>query len=129
MITVISGEMRSGTTMMMKRAEREGIKVFYSNPFYELPDIDFDNIKKYDGGVIKVLAGGILRLPKFKYNVIFMHRDIDDLLRSKEKLTGQSFDKGVTQGIIDKALNGIKARDDMELIELDFNHEVQHDNN
>lgn len=97
-IYVVSGYMRSGTSMMMKCLEASGMEACYStkkdavlnqkyerddykpNPegFYELGRKDFndpDFVKAFSGKLIKVLHWRLDKLPKAKYKVVFIKRD------------------------------------------------------
>lgn len=98
MIYVVSGYMRSGTSMMMKCLSAAGLEACYSrqkddilnmryerdgylpNPegFFELGRKEFKNpefVKKYSGKLIKVLHWRLETLPSYNYKVVFMTRD------------------------------------------------------
>ena len=97
-IYVVSGYMRSGTSMMMKCLEASGMEASYSsakdevlnkkyerddykpNPegFYELGRKEFKDpgfVKKYQGKLIKVLHWRLDTLPLANYKVVFIKRD------------------------------------------------------
>lgn len=97
-VYIVSGYMRSGTSMMMKSLESGGMEACYNrakdktlndayerddyapNPdgFYELGRKEFDHPdfpNVYAGKLIKVLHWRLKGLPEFNYKVIFMLRD------------------------------------------------------
>lgn len=107
-IYIVSGFMRSGTSMMMKALEAGGLEAIY-NPsrdkmnddfgdedykindggFYELTRQEYmhpDFPDNYDGKLVKCLWGGMVHL-KASSNlkrIIFMRRPIDEIARSYE---------------------------------------------
>lgn len=97
-VYIVSGYMRSGTSMMMKALIQGGISARYSikkdsilneryegsdyhpNPegFYELGPKDFESPlfpSDYSGFLIKALHWRLKMLPPFCYNVVFMLRN------------------------------------------------------
>ena len=102
MITVVSGLPRSGTSMMMQMLEAGGMEIFTdkirkpneSNPrgYYEFEpvkklDKDTSWVKDAEGCVVKVVAHWLQYLPsEFQYSVIFMERNITEVLKSQEKM-------------------------------------------
>lgn len=108
MIYIVSGFMRSGTSMMMKALEAGGMDAAYSkardermNKKWGEPDIpagyvpndsyyelDAENYRSedfpyaYEGKLIKCLWGGILRLPVGEYRIVFMRRNVNEIRRS-----------------------------------------------
>jgi hypothetical protein len=112
-ITIVSGLPRSGTSMMMKMLEAGGIPPLTDeirmadkdNPkgYYE-----FERVKQLDKGdtawlelasgkAVKVIAALLKYLPSdYTYKVIFMLRDLDEMLRSQKQMLirrGESPDK------------------------------------
>lgn len=103
-IYVVSGFMRSGTSMMMDCLSASGLEVAYDpdrdklnelhgdsayrpnpNGFYELDrdtyrDEDFP--LQFQGKLIKCLAGGLQRFPVHDYKVVFMRRDKEEIRQS-----------------------------------------------
>lgn len=103
-IYVVSGFMRSGTSMMMDALSRGGLEpafdeerdslnekhgdeLYQPNPhgFYELDrdtyrDEDFP--LQFKGKLIKCLHGGLLRFPVHDYKVVFMRRDKEEIRQS-----------------------------------------------
>ena len=104
MIYIVSGYMRSGTSMMMEALEAGGMDVCYSDKrdndmfarfkdgpylpndkYYELQISDYlrdDFVERFDGKAIKVLAPFLHLLPVAEYNVLYMNRDTDHIFQS-----------------------------------------------
>ena len=102
-ITVVSGLPRSGTSMMMRMIEAGGMEIVTdhlrtpddSNPkgYYE-----FETVKKLKDGdrawvgsargkAVKVISALLEYLPReYTYQVIFMRRDIHEILASQKKM-------------------------------------------
>ncbi len=102
-VIVVSGLPRSGTSMMMKMIEAGGIPPMIDgireadgdNPkgYYE-----FERVKKLDKGdtewvaeargkAVKVISQLLKHLPDgYEYKVIFMQRNIDEILASQKKM-------------------------------------------
>lgn len=102
MITVVSGLPRSGTSMMMQMLEAGGVAMLtdgvrtadVSNPKGYFED---ERVKKLgedaawlgeaDGRGVKIISHLILHLPPDRtFKVIFMRRDIEEILASQEAL-------------------------------------------
>lgn len=101
-ITVVTGLPRSGTSLMMQILNKSGMEIHsdgvrqkdISNPegYYELEAVkgivkDNSFLKNSLGKVIKIVAPLPMFLDKtLQYRVIFMRRDIEEILRSQEKM-------------------------------------------
>lgn len=102
-IIVVSGLPRSGTSMMMKMLESGGLELLTDgirnadddNPlgYYEyeaakrLKDGDRSWVKNARGKVVKIISYLLTNLPeKNHYHVIFMQRDLDEVLASQRKM-------------------------------------------
>ena len=104
-IIVVSGLPRSGTSMMMKMLEAGGLEILTvnlreadaNNPkgYYE-----FEQVKKIKedstwlpdaiGKVVKIVTGLITFLPaEYNYKVIFMERELGEILSSQKKMLGR----------------------------------------
>ena len=103
-IIVVSGLPRSGTSMMMNMLSSAGLEIVTD----KAREADEDNPKGYfederiknldrsadktwldhcPGKVIKVISFLLKDLPpKHDYKVIFMHRDLDEVIRSQNKM-------------------------------------------
>ncbi|MEA2053857.1 MAG: sulfotransferase domain-containing protein [Candidatus Thermoplasmatota archaeon] len=103
---IVSGIERSGTSMMMQILYRGGMSIAfddsripdYHNPkgYYELEggkiisklrDGSFP-FERYDGMFVKITAYGLKFLPEGHYRIIYMTRDIDEVMDSMEKMSG-----------------------------------------
>ncbi len=101
-IIVVSGLPRSGTSLMMQMLDRGGIEVVTDK--LRTPDVDnprgyyeFEQVKKIKadaswlpearGKAVKMVSQLLYDLPSSeKYLVIFMERDLDEMLDSQEKM-------------------------------------------
>lgn len=102
-IIIVSGLPRSGTSMMMKMLGSAGLKVLTddlrrpdeNNPkgYYEYEKVkglkngDFDWLSDAEGKVIKVISALLEYLPNpYNYKIIFMQRNMDEILRSQQEM-------------------------------------------
>lgn len=102
-IAVVSGLPRSGTSMMMKMLEAGGIPPLTDE--IRAPDVDnpegyyeFERVKKLgkgdtawledaQGKSVKIIAALLKNLPPdYYYQVIFMRREMDEVLRSQKQM-------------------------------------------
>lgn len=101
-ITIVTGLPRSGTSLMMQILEQVPIEILTDNQrekddnnpegYYELEAVkgivrNNDFLKNAEGKALKVVAP----LPQFldlnlSYRVIFMRREMEEILRSQEKM-------------------------------------------
>lgn len=100
MITVVSGLPRSGTSMMMQMLQAGGVDVLTDgtraadpdNPrgYYELERIkhlkaDSSWLAEAEGRAIKVVSALLYDLPsRHEYRIVFMERDLPEVLASQE---------------------------------------------
>jgi hypothetical protein len=119
-ITVVSGLPRSGTSMMMSALEAGGLPLLLdhirgadaNNPkgYYE-----FERVKKLpkgddawlwtaQGKAVKIISALLEFLPpKFEYKVIFMERDLGEILSSQSRMlerNGKQADHPISQAEI-----------------------------
>ena len=101
-IIVVSGLPRSGTSMMMQMLDAAGLPIFSdkqraadeSNPkgYYEHEAVkslarDASWVKDTPGKVVKVISHLLLHLPaRYVYKVIFMERDIKEVVTSQHTM-------------------------------------------
>ncbi len=101
-ILVVTGLPRSGTSLMMQLINRANIPILsdgkresdISNPegYYELEAVkgivaDNSFLKEAPGKAVKIVAPLPMYLDlKLKYKVVFMRREMDEILRSQEKM-------------------------------------------
>jgi hypothetical protein len=124
-ITVVSGMPRSGTSMMMQMLEAAGFPIAtdgqrfadVDNPkgYYELEVAkrlpkDASFLRAIVGQVVKVVAP-LLRFlpPAYDYRVIFMERDLDEVLASQREMLDRH-DGGDVRRADDEALARAFAR-------------------
>ncbi len=103
-VTIVSGLPRSGTSMMMNMLQAGGMKLLVDdvrtadedNPkgYYEfervkkLPD-DTSWLPAAQGKVVKAISELLKHLPtdgSYRYKVVFMRRNIDEILNSQTKM-------------------------------------------
>jgi hypothetical protein len=152
-IVVVSGLPRSGTSMMMQMLSAGGLETLTdelrpadeSNPqgYYELEWVkgleegeDVDWLKEARGKAVKIIAFLLRYLPEdFNYKVIFMHRELDEVLASQARmlaLRGETSDTDDTRmrELFERHLVGTRqmldARPCVEVLDLSFN-EIQVD--
>jgi hypothetical protein len=101
-VTIITGLPRSGTSLMMQIMERTSLPILsddlrekdINNPkgYYEFEAVkgivkDNTFLKDAGGKVVKIVTPLPLFLDKtLSYRVLFMRRDIEEILRSQEKM-------------------------------------------
>jgi hypothetical protein len=134
---IVSGLERSGTSLMMQMLHAGGLPIAFDearpadehNPrgYFELAggkiisrlmDSSFDPAT-CDGQIVKVTAYGLQFLPEGRYKVIYMLRNIDEVLRSAARMgapTEPSKDKPLLRKLNRVALALMDSRDDMEYI-------------
>lgn len=104
-IVIVSGLPRSGTSLMMQMLNEGGMDVLtdnkrqsdISNPkgYYEFKPvmaIHKDNtwLKEAQNKSVKVVAPLLKFLdPKYRYKVIFMNRDLTEIIKSQQKMIGR----------------------------------------
>ncbi|GAA0873303.1 hypothetical protein GCM10009117_24500 [Gangjinia marincola] len=107
-IVIVSGLPRSGTSLMMQMLESGGLDILtdnkreadISNPkgYYEFEpvmSIHKDNswLATAKSKTVKVVAPLLKYLdPKYRYKVIFMKRDINEVIQSQRKMVGKNID-------------------------------------
>ena len=107
-ITIVSGLPRSGTSLMMQMLDKGGVDILsdgkrkadISNPkgYYEYEPvmaIHKDNtwLSKAQNKGLKVVAPLLKHLdPKYRYKVIFMNRDLTEILQSQQTMIGKNKD-------------------------------------
>ena len=106
-ITVVSGLPRSGTSMMMSALEAGGLPIMVdgirepdgNNPkgYYEyepvkkLPKGSHDWLEDAKGRAVKIISALLDYLPEgLQYRIIFMERDIEEILASQKRMLSRS---------------------------------------
>ncbi len=117
-VTVVSGLPRSGTSMMMKMLEAGGMSLLADhlrvadtdnpNGYYEfervkkLPQGDVAWLSEARGRAVKIIAALLPHLPPaYEYRVLFMQREIREVLASQRKMLEH---RGASQEVNDEAL-------------------------
>lgn len=147
-IVVVSGLPRSGTSMMMRMLEAGGVEIMtdaeraadVDNPkgYFELERIkDLENetdksyLREARGKALKAISFLLKDLPdENDYRVIFMRRDLDEVLASQEKMIAR-LDQGDTRADreamkeayrndIVRARLHCRARRNFELMEIHY---------
>ena len=102
-IVVVSGLPRSGTSMMMKMLAEGGLQVLTDElrrPDSDNPNgyFEFETVKQMSGGNVEWLAeagGKVIKVisalleylpPNYSYKVIFLERDLQEILASQRKM-------------------------------------------
>ncbi len=102
-ITIVSGLPRSGTSMMMRMLQAGGMDVLTDNirtpnednplGYFEIENVkklkegEFGWLSEAEGKAIKVISALLKHLPdQYSYKVIFMRRDIDEVLASQKQM-------------------------------------------
>ena len=134
---IVSGLERSGTSLMMQMLYMGGLPVTFDdsrpadehNPrgYYELAEgktinhlIDgtFD-MQAYKGHIIKVTAYGLKFLPESKYKIVYMKRNIDEILKSMQVMVAEievEKDRRLFNKLHRFSLELMRNRDDTEYI-------------
>ena len=139
---IVSGLERSGTSMMMQILYYGGMDVAFDtkrppdehNPkgYFELEGGKVINrlmegsfpMEKYDAKVIKVTAYGLKFLPEGDYRIIYMLRDLDEILASMAKMSGDDSvfeEREVFERLNRYAMRLMEKRDDIDFILVKYN--------
>lgn len=141
---IVSGIERSGTSMMMQILNAAGLPTAFNesrkaddnNPkgYYELEGGKIINrlmektfpLEKYKGTFIKITSFGLNYLPVSCYKIIYMERNIDEVMDSMEKMakindsnreeTKESFKK-----LNEKIKKDIQNREDIDVLFINYN--------
>lgn len=153
-ITVVSGLPRSGTSMMMSALQAGGMVLLvddirgadWNNPkgYYEYERVkklqkgDTEWLPKACGKVVKIISALIEYLPDtHHYQIIFMERDMDEILSSQKRMLGgdgldeetnisdeemrQSFESHLVD-----VKNWMKDKDWIQTLFVSYNKALQH---
>lgn len=150
-VTVVSGLPRSGTSMMMQALDRGGLEPLTDherepdpdNPegYYELervkalPEGDVAWLDEARGRAVKVVSALLRHLPEgYTYDVVFMRRDIDEVLASQDRMLERrgEDDHADEDELRETFLDHLEevqawadARDDIRLTTVDYNAVVE----
>jgi len=142
---IVSGLERSGTSMMMQMLLSGGIPVAYtesrkadvSNPkgYFELEGGKIINslmkgvfpMRQYRGEFIKITAYGLTYLPSTgKYKIIYMERNLDEVLASMEKMSqvvdlNREETKLSFKRLNEKVKKEIQTKDNIDVLFISYN--------
>jgi Sulfotransferase domain len=149
-ITIVSGLPRSGTSMMMRMLEAGGIPPLADtircadddnpNGYYEYEKVlmlerDSSWIPEAVGRSVKIVYRLLYHLPsKYNYNVIFMRRELGEVIASQEVMLRRKGKEpsGVTEGrladLFTKELrrffDWVAAQPNIQLLVIDYKHVI-----
>lgn len=149
---IISGQERSGTSMLMQILNAGNIPTAFDNSrpaddhnikgYYELEGGKIINklisnefpLHKYKGNFIKITAYGLKFLPPGRYKIIYTERNIEETLDSIEKMIGKKeINRDETRNNIIKLSNLIKneilVRKDIQVLFVNYNNILEHPKN
>ncbi len=149
-IRIVSGIERSGTSMLMQILEGAKVTLVFNkdrkadihNPkgYYELArgkiisvlEKNPGYVDRFKGkGFVKITAFGLRFLPKGrKYKIIFIERDMGEILNSMEKMKdGDNLKREEIKGPLVKLINYTRSmldkRDDIEVLYVSYNKIVK----
>jgi hypothetical protein len=146
-IYIVSGLPRSGTSMMMQMLEAGGMEIFTdskripdnNNPrgYYEHEAVkaiarDKSWLPQAEGKTVKIIAQLLQHLPlSYNYKIIFMDRDMDEIIISQQKMLGKKQDTLPLQLIsaFEKTLSIINAwvqiSTNIEMIRINYKDVVE----
>lgn len=129
MITIVSGLPRSGTSLIMQMLEKGGMEILTdnvrkadeSNPngYFEYEKVkalqrDSSWLGEADGKAVKVIVQLLKYLPpQYNYKIIIIERDIQEILRSQEKMLSKmgqkvSSNQEILKKVFEKQLENTK---------------------
>jgi hypothetical protein len=148
-IIIVSGLPRSGTSLMMQMLDQGGLPVVTDNirsadtdnprGYYELEQVkkikqDFSWLPATRGKVFKMISQLLYDLPPSeRYRVVFMERDMDEMLRSQDKMLERLGRKGAPHEQIKRSYNlhleklrdWLRGQKNIELLYVSYNNLVE----
>lgn len=141
---IVSGYMRTGTSMMMKALEAGGLEAKYDpnrsnlnkrhgdefytpniGGYYELNRKDYLTYgfpRGYEGKLIKVMGRGVWSMVAGNYKIVYMQRDYEEIRQSYEAFFNQPLPiskDNLSQLILD-TMELMKIRSDIEVLSIDY---------
>lgn len=138
---IVSGLERSGTSLMMQILQGGGVPVAFddsrkadiNNPkgyfelyggkiINELMQGTF-NFKEYRGQFIKITAYGLKWIPCGQYKIIYMMRNIDEILASMSKMGAEikEDDRHIFEKLNQVSIHMMEKRSDIEFVKINYN--------
>jgi len=145
---IVSGYMRTGTSMMMSALEAGGLETAFNpnrdkmneqhgdkdykpnlNGFYELDRTEYQQYgfpKMYEGKLLKCLWGGISKFCAGNYKIVFMKRDTEEIRQSFEAFFNTQAPPTLKQydELMQDTIDLINVRSDMDLIILQYRNVI-----
>lgn len=151
-ITVVSGLPRSGTSMMMQMLAEGGAEILtdtirqadINNPkgYWEYEKVkkmmtDTSWLEEANGKVVKIIAPLLTYLPaKYDYKIIFMQRDMAEVLRSQQVMLGRkaALEKNAFPIVLseafkkqlEQAMAWINRSPNVSLLEVNYVYAIEH---
>lgn len=143
---IVSGLPRSGTSMVMQTLEAGGMPIATdeerepdeSNPkgYLEIEGVidklseDGEFVFRFKGKVVKIIAYGLRYLPPGDYKIIYMERNIEEVLDSMEKMAGITDEERRETRLSFDKLNGmvkaeLEGRSDVEVLFVSYNDTLE----
>lgn len=141
-VYIVSGLPRSGTSMLMQALKAGGLPIAEdgirkpdeNNPkgYLEIESV-IDKLRdnpefvfEFEEKVLKVIAFGLQYLPRGNYKVVYMDRNIEEILDSMEKMMKAKDEdregtKSAFMKLNAKTKNDISQRDDMDVLFVNYN--------
>ena len=141
-VYIVSGLPRSGTSLLMQALQAGGLPVATdgkrepdeSNPkgYLEVESIidklrdDPEMVFNFEDKLVKIIAYGLQYLPRGNYRVVYMERNIEEILDSMEKMMHAKDEerKSTRAAFIklnEKSKTDISSREDMEVLFVSYN--------
>jgi hypothetical protein len=146
-VTIVAGLPRSGTSMMIKMLEAGGMPVLTDNvrtadednprgyyEFERVKQIEHDKawLEDAQGRVVKIVSALLKHLPEgYRYKVVFMRRDIAEILASQRKMlvhrgeTGDRVEDATMARLFERHLKKVTAwidtRADVDVLYVSYN--------
>jgi len=146
-IYVVSGLPRSGTSMMMQALKNGGLEILTDNLRKEDENnpkgyLEFEKTKKLaqdnswineaNDKVIKVIAQLLQFLPdSFNYKIIFMEREMTEVLKSQQKMLGRDtsiYPTAIAETFskqLETTKNWIKGQPNMEIMYVNYKEMIE----
>ena len=146
---IVSGLERSGTSLMMQILEKANFPLIYDdkrkpdqhNPkgYYEVSKgLIINNLfnnrfnpNTYKGKFVKITSYGLQYLPKAKYKILYMTRDIYEVWKSQERMirinsmkvsVSDEKMRDILRKMNEEAISYINDRDDIEYLIVSYNN-------
>jgi len=138
---IVSGCPRSGTSLTMRMLANAGMPIAKDGKraadsnnqhgYFEIDEVinqikkDPSILNKYEGQVLKVIHYGLKFFPEGNYKIIYIERDIDEVLDSMDEMIGKSDpNKEATKArfvaLAKQIKDHIKTRDDMDVLFVSY---------